>query len=375
VLAAAAERRSPDLAVDHGRMPLYTPGRRRAIVLLLLTSILLLTLDLRGNSIFDGARTGFNKFMDPLQSAADVATRPIRNAWHGIVDYQDVKDENERLQEQLDAQRGDQIAAQAAIQDQQALLALNDLPALGNYKRVTAMVVGASPSNLDQVVEINKGRDAGLRVGMAVTTGAGLIGKITTPLLSDRAYVMLLTDPRYRLAVKVVPGSPPATTTTTPAPPSSVPGESVPPTNAPPPPSAPPSSVPGSAPVETTTTLPPTTTTTTTFVPNPDQERDTGQLAGQGSSDLPQVDLLSDAPLLGRIAVGDLIFTAGGDESLAPPDIPIGTVENVIRRSSSEGPLLEIQPSADLNRLHFVSIVIYLPASEAGSAATTEAGG
>ena len=34
-------------------MPLYTPGRRRAIVLLLLTSVLLLTLDLRGNAVFD----------------------------------------------------------------------------------------------------------------------------------------------------------------------------------------------------------------------------------------------------------------------------------------------------------------------------------
>ena len=38
-------------------MPLYTPGRRRAIVLLLLTSVLLLTLDLRGNAVFDTARS------------------------------------------------------------------------------------------------------------------------------------------------------------------------------------------------------------------------------------------------------------------------------------------------------------------------------
>src|SRR3954452_11874931 len=122
-------------------MPLYTPGRRRAILLLLLTSILLLTLDLRGNAVFDAARTGFNKFMDPLESAADVATRPIRDAWHGIMDYEQVKDENERLQDELDAQRGDQIAAQAAIQDYKALLATNELPALGDYPRVTAMVV------------------------------------------------------------------------------------------------------------------------------------------------------------------------------------------------------------------------------------------
>jgi rod shape-determining protein MreC len=353
-------------------VPLYTPGRRRAILLLLLTSILLLTLDLRGNAVFDAARTGFNKFMDPLQSAADVATRPVRNAWHGVVDYPDLKDENERLQAELDAQRGDQIAAQAAIQDYQALLATNDLPALGNYPTVTAMVVGESPSNLDQVVEINKGRDDHLEVGMAVTTSAGLVGKITTPLLSDRAYVMLVTDPRYHIAVKVVAATPPETTTTTTTPPATVPGAPAPPPSAPPP-STVPAAPPPSPPATTTTTVPPTTTTVP--LTDPSRRRDTGELSGQGAETLPHVDLLSETALSGRIVKGDLLFTAGGNESLAPPDIPIGTVENVINRSSSEGPLLEVQPSVDLDRLHFVSIIIYRPSAEAPSAVTSQAGG
>jgi cell shape-determining protein MreC len=356
-------------------MPLYTPGRRRAILLLLLTSVLLLTLDLRGNAVFDAARTGFNKFMDPLQSAADVATRPVRNAWHGVVDYPDLKDENERLQAELDAQRGDQIAAQAAVQDYQALLATNDLPALGNYPTVTAMVVGESPSNLDQVVEINKGRDDHLEVGMAVTTGAGLVGKITTPLLSDRAYVMLVTDPRYHIAAKVVAGTPPETTTTTTTPPSTVPGAPAPPppTTVAPPPSTILGTPPTSEPATTTTTVPPTTTTVP--LTDPSRRRDTGELSGQGAETLPHVDLLSETALSGRIVKGDLIFTAGGNESLAPPDIPIGTVQNVINRSSSEGPLLEVQPSVDLDRLHFVSIIIYRPSAEAPSAVTSQAGG
>ncbi len=361
-------------------MPLYTPGRRRAILLLLLTSVLLLTLDLRGNAIFDGVRTGFNKFMEPLESAADVVTGPISSAWHGIMDYQDVKDENERLQDELDAQRGDQIAAQAAIQDNQALLALNNLPALADYPTVTAMVVGISPSNLDQIVEINKGRKDHLEVGMAVTTSAGLVGKITTPLLEDRARVMLITDPRYVVPVKVVPGAPPETTTTTTVPPSTEPGGSVPPESVPgtappesvptsvPPEGAPPETVPGET---TTTTTPPTTTTS---VPD-DRPRDTGQFSGQGADSLPQVDLLEDTPMFGRIVVGDLIFTAGGNDSLAPPDIPIGVVRNVINRSSSAGPLLEVQPSVDLDRLHFVSIIIYRSSSEGGTSVTSAAGG
>ncbi len=358
-------------------MPLYTPGRRRAIVLLLLTSVLLLTLDLRGNAVFDAARSGFTKMMDPVESAADVATKPVRNAWHGIMDWDQVSQENEALRDQLDAQRGDQIAAQAAIQDYQELLAANNLPALGDYPVVTAMVVGESPSNFDQLVEINKGKRDGLEVGMAVTTSAGLVGKITTPLLSDRAYVMLLTDNRYRTAVKVVPGTPETTTTT--APPTSLVDGSAPPASldvAGSVPTAPGTSVPAdvtptSAPPDTT---PPASTSSTTTTIDLSKPRDTGQFVGKGPVSLPQVDLLADTPVFGRIAEGDLVYPAGGSDSLAPPDIPIGTVKNVIGRSSAEGPLLEVQPSVDLDRLHFVSIIIYQSASEVPTV-SSQAGG
>jgi rod shape-determining protein MreC len=210
---------------------------------------------------------------------------------------------------------------------------------------------------------------------MAVTTSAGLVGKVTTPLLSDRAYVMLVTDPRYHIAAKVVSATPPESTTTAPPPPAAAAppaGAPVPPSTAPPavPPAAPP---PSSVPPETTTTVP--APTTTVPLTDPSRRRDTGELSGQGPSSLPQVDLLSATAMLGRIVKGDLIFTAGGNDSLAPPDIPIGTVENVINRSSSEGPLLEVQPSVDLDRLHFVSIIIYRPSSEAGSGPTSQAGG
>ena len=119
-------------------MPLYTPGRRRAIVLLLLTSVLLLTLDLRGNAVLDAVRTGYNKVLEPFESAADVVTRPIRNAWRGVTDYDDKAEEDQRLREQIDAQRADQIAATGQIEEHDELLALNNLPALSDYENVVA---------------------------------------------------------------------------------------------------------------------------------------------------------------------------------------------------------------------------------------------
>jgi rod shape-determining protein MreC len=87
------------------------------------------------------------------------------------------------------------------------------------------------------------------------------------------------------------------------------------------------------------------------------------------------VDLLDDSPVFGRIVEGDIVLTAGGTESLAPPDIPVGIVRNVVNRSSAEGPLLEIETLANLDRLHFVSVVLYKPDSEVTSPIATQADG
>jgi cell shape-determining protein MreC len=114
-------------------------------------------------------------------------------------------------------------------------------------------------------------------------------------------------------------------------------------------------------------TTPPPTTTTTTI---PLAEKETGVLRGRGRGNLPQVSFVADDPTVGLFEDGDVVMTAGGDTSLAPPGIPVGVVSNVVPRSSSAGPLLEIEPSVDLSRLYYVSVVLYQPGSEATSTTT-----
>jgi len=373
----------------------YSSGRRRAIALLLLTSVLLLTLDLRGNAVFDAARSGFSEVLEPVEAAAEVVTRPVRQAWQGISDYDELEEENRRLQQALDAQRGAEITNLAFISEHQQLLELDNLPSLADIPSVVATVVGASPTNLDQVIEIDRGRRDGIDVGMAVVNEAGLVGKITE-VSRDRARVMLVTDEDYTVQVKVLGLAPPATTTTT-TPSTTTPGRgssNAPTTTVPlPPPVIVPGSGPATAtttttttttttPVTTTTTAPPSSatpgsdgsaqasapgstdaTTTTTTVPEL-RERETGELTGRGRANLPQVGLIADDPTVGLVTEGDVVVTAGGDLSLAPPGIPVGEVENVIRRSSSDGPLLEIALGADVARLYFVRVVIYQPNTE-----------
>lgn len=365
-------------------MPIYTPGRRRTILILLLTSVLLVTIDLRGNRILDGARSGFDYVFRPFEIAGEVVTKPVVRAWNGITEVDDLEAENQRLRDQLDALRGDMLAAQNAIQQNNEMRSLLDLPSLAEYDRVTCNTIGASPSNDVQTVEIGCGTLDGLRTGMPVMNAAGLVGKVTHAN-PETAFVMLLTDPSYHIYVKIVGVPDPAdgdaadpvvttpsglpvddlediaedmmTTTTTSTTTTSTTTTS---TTVP---AAAPGSTPGSTPalpsVGTTTS---TTSTTTTTVA--DVTRETGLLDGFGPDRLPQVSLISDSPQFGRPRVGDAVLTAGGGEDLAPPDLPIGRVANVIPRPGTDGLLLEVEPNADLTRLEFLTVVLFQPPNE-----------
>ena len=80
-------------------MAIYSVGRRRVILALLLTSALLLTLDLRGNPFVDRGRDVMSRVMDPVESAVGVVTNPLERAWNGVVNFDDVERENQALQD------------------------------------------------------------------------------------------------------------------------------------------------------------------------------------------------------------------------------------------------------------------------------------
>ena len=183
-------------------MAIYSVGRKRVILALLLTTALFLTLDLRGNPVIDGIRNGFSFAMEPVESATDVVTNPIVRIWHGIADYDDLEQENLALQEQIDRLIGTQAAAEAAVIEGKELQALYSLPSLSGIDTEVARVVGYAANNLDQVIEIDKGSLSGIEIGMPVVNQAGLVGKVTQ-VSAKSARVMLVTDARYSIAVKV----------------------------------------------------------------------------------------------------------------------------------------------------------------------------
>ncbi len=349
-------------------MPAISARRKRAIALLSLTSIIFVTLDLQGSASTSVLRGTFGVFFRPIESVTRVITRPISNAWHGITHYNAVTQENDLLREKIAQQEGAAVAAAASVRLSQELLALNGLPTLAGINSVSAQVIGDSPSNYSQSVEINQGSDSGIKVGMPVMNAAGLVGKITK-VFPRRSIVMLITDPEYALSVKVINSPEDASPIKDPEASATTSSTTTTTTTIPKP--QPTSNIPGFTPG--TTTMPLTTVnvsvpslTPTLTVPANGAlpVRETGILEGRGPSRVPIVRFIDSAQRFGTILPGAPIVTSGGSLSLAPPDIVVGTVSKVTDRLGTAGPILEINLVADLTNLSFVRILLYQPITE-----------
>jgi rod shape-determining protein MreC len=194
------------------------------------------------------------------------------------------------------------------------------------------------------------------------------VGKITQ-VFSNRAVVMLITDPQYALSVKII-NAPKTTTTTVPGedPASEVTIVSVPETIDPQitvPTVLATSNIPGFTPGTTAAPRTPIISSSLTIPPGSNiSVRETGILEGRGSGRVPTVRFVDAAQRFGVVQTGSPIVTAGGSLSLAPPDIVVGTVSRVKERLGTAGPLLEIDIVADLSNLSFVRILLYQPITE-----------
>lgn len=382
-------------------MPVYSVSRRRAIALLALSSILLITLDIQGNSVVQGLRGVFGTIFQPVQSSARVITRPLENAWQGITNYGELESENARLQDQLDQQEGAFIAALATVRDAQELLALNGIDNLADISSVTAQVIGGTPSNYSQTVEINQGSDRGLRVGMPVVNAAGLVGRITW-VDNDRSLVLLANDSLYAIPVQVVnqPDLVPATTTTTTTTSTTTTSTSTTTTSTTTTPSTTtlvpavplvttvidPNAVTTSSSTSTTSipfdfsgidfealaptttgnivTIAPGTTTggpTTTINLDDLPVAETGIFRGRGIDNAPVVEFIDQNSRFGEVQVGALVITSGGSQSLAPRGIVVGRVIKIVERTGTSGAVLEVRLTAKLTALNFVRVLLYQP--------------
>lgn len=174
---------------------------RFTLLLLVLTSVTLLTLDFRGAGVLSGLKGVVREVLTPLQSLATAVTRPIGNIGQGVLHYGDLEAENAQLRAQLDEARGARAQAEDSLRESRALLDLQDLDFAGDIPDVPARVISSTPSNFELSVVIDRGTDHGIAEDMPVVAGAGLVGRVSE-VSRNRSVVRLLTDLTFSVGVR-----------------------------------------------------------------------------------------------------------------------------------------------------------------------------
>lgn len=178
-------------------MPRSRRTRRLTLLVLVLVSVTFLTVDFRMNdsSPFTAVRDGLTDVITPLQTAAAGATAPVgrlAGRLHGLTDAEDrerrLQRENARLRQQLHDAVLDRATA-----DQLRRLQL--LAGAGGYRVVPGRVVALGGSDgLEWTVTVDLGTRDGVREGMTVVNGDGLVGRVKRAGRSA-SVVLLAIDP------------------------------------------------------------------------------------------------------------------------------------------------------------------------------------
>ena len=180
-------------------------GRSRyRLFLLILTAATLLTLDFRGFGPLDTAQSRVRDVLEPVVSAVDVALGPVAEVWTVMFSYNDLREENARLSDEVDRLSSADIRTAARSRALERLLEATGITYVENVERLTATVLRDSAGNFDDdVMSIDVGNRHGVVPGMAVVTSAGFVGRVET-VDAALSTVTTVNDPGLVIGVRLL---------------------------------------------------------------------------------------------------------------------------------------------------------------------------
>ena len=176
---------------------------RLLIIVLIVTSLFLITLDLRGVQVIDGLRTGTQTALTPVQKAGSWAISPLRNFLSDVTSLGRTRNKIEKLQAENDKLRislQNRKNADALLKQLKGVL---DLAGPAGYKVIGAKVISqGSTTSFTQSITIDVGSNSGVRSNMTVLSGYGLVG-VVKYVYPNSALVQLASDPAFRIGARI----------------------------------------------------------------------------------------------------------------------------------------------------------------------------
>jgi rod shape-determining protein MreC len=176
---------------------------RLLLIILVITSLFLITLDLRGVSVIGGLKTGTQSALSPVQNVGSIVLSPVRNFFIDVFNLGRTRSEMEALREEngkLLTQLRERRSIDAQLEQLQGTL---DLAGKAEFKVVNARVISqGATTSFTQTITIDAGSENGIRPNMTVINSYGLIGVVKTVYPSS-SLISLTSDPSFRIGVRV----------------------------------------------------------------------------------------------------------------------------------------------------------------------------
>jgi rod shape-determining protein MreC len=176
---------------------------RLLLIVLIVTSLFLITLDLRGVQVIDGIRTATQTALTPVQKAGSWVVSPFRNFLSDVTHLGRTRNQIEKLKADNDALRLALLNRKVADAELSQLKDVLDLAGSGGFKVVGAKVISqGSSTSFSQTITIDVGTKSGVHSNMTVISGFGLVG-VVKYAYANSAVVQLASDPAFRVGARI----------------------------------------------------------------------------------------------------------------------------------------------------------------------------
>jgi rod shape-determining protein MreC len=185
--------------------------RRRAVLaLLVVTSLILLTAYFgeSENSPLHSVQRGIVEVLSPIQSGASKVLSPVRDIAGWFSDTINAKSENSKLRQEnqrLTQQLDRALYAESQLSQLKQLVHLDNSDSINSYAPVSANVIEQDPTYWYQTIEVDKGSDDGVQDGDPVIGDDGLVGDVSD-VGSNFSIVSELTDDKFAVSAVVEDG-------------------------------------------------------------------------------------------------------------------------------------------------------------------------
>jgi len=179
-------------------------GRARLLlVILIVTSLFLITLDLRGVKVIDSFKQGSQTIMSPFQRAGSTVFSPVKNFFSDVTHLGRTRKQIEKLEAENANLKQKLINRKSADAQLKQLKNILDLAGTAGYKIVNAKVIShGSSQSFAQTLTIDSGSNAGIKKNMTVLSQNGIAG-VVKDVYPSSALIQLAIDPSFRIGARV----------------------------------------------------------------------------------------------------------------------------------------------------------------------------